>query len=84
MTQQGDVHLPEHKANVPEEKRELGRMLVLSGWLSWVFAALVLFYRIAEIRRGGSVLFVLCIALAALGIALMVAGRMVSGGRAKV
>ena len=81
MGQRNEVQLPEHKSNVPEEKRELGRMLVLAGWLSWVFAAMVLFYRVAEMRRGGSTLFVLCVALAVLGIVLQVAGRMVNRGR---
>ena len=81
MQQRSEVHLPEHKSNMPEETRELGRMLALAGWLSWVFAALVLFYRMAEMRRGGSTLFVLCVGLAVLGTVLQVAGRMVNRGR---
>ena len=75
MDLQNDVRLPEHRANVPEEKRELGRMLTLSGWLCWVFALLVLFYRIAEARTGGTTLFTICIALALMGVALNIAGR---------
>lgn len=73
-----DVRLPEHRPNVPEEKTELGHTLMLCGWLCWMFVVLVLVFRSAEVRAGGTALFNIATALGVVGLVLQFVGRMMN------
>ena len=53
-----------------EVRRERGMTVVVIGWLLWGFALLYLFFRPAEIRRGGSGILYAVLALGALGLLL--------------
>jgi len=78
MRAHSEVRLPEHKANVPEEKLEFGHTLLLCGWLCWIFMALVLVFRSAEARAGGTALANAATVLGVLGVVLYIAGRILN------
>jgi hypothetical protein len=61
----------------PEEKRETGTLLILVAWLCWIFAGLVLFFRLSEMRMGGTALRDIAIGLGVLGVILYGFGRYV-------
>lgn len=53
-----------------EEKRETSSFLMLSAWLCWLFALLVLFFRLSEMRMGGTGLRDVAIGLGVFGVVL--------------
>ncbi|HVP63975.1 MAG TPA: hypothetical protein VMT82_03705 [candidate division Zixibacteria bacterium] len=57
-----------------EVRRERGMTVVVIGWLLWGFALLYLFFRPAEIRRGGTGILYAVLALGALGLLLNIIG----------
>jgi hypothetical protein len=57
-----------------EVRRERGMTVVVIGWLLWGFALLYLFFRPAEIRRGGMGILYAVLALGAVGLLLNIIG----------
>jgi len=58
----------------PEQRRETGTTLVLIGWMFWLFAALVLFFAVAQSRMGSSTMMNVATLLAATGLVLYFLG----------
>jgi hypothetical protein len=50
-----------------EERRETGRSLIVIGVICWIFAALVIFFNPAEIRRGSLTLVEIAVGLVVVG-----------------
>jgi hypothetical protein len=57
-----------------EVRSERGKAVVVIGWLLWGFALLYLFFRPAEIRRGGTGILYVVLALGAVGLLLNIIG----------
>ena len=57
-----------------EVRGERGKAVVVIGWLLWGFALLYLFFRPAEIRRGGTGILYAVLALGAVGLLLNIIG----------
>ena len=57
-----------------EARSERGKAVVVIGWLLWGFALIFLFFRPAEIRRGGTGILYAVLALGALGLLLNIIG----------
>jgi uncharacterized membrane protein len=57
-----------------EERRETGRTLIVIGVICWVFAALVMFFNPAAIRRGSLSLVEIAAGLIIIGAILAVIG----------
>lgn len=81
MRSRTDMRLPDHRPNVPEEKLEFGHTLLLCGWLCWIFLALVLVFRSADMRAGGTALFNMATVLGVLGVVLYSAGKIMNRRR---
>jgi hypothetical protein len=57
-----------------EERRETGRSLIVIGVICWIFAALVIFFNPAAIRRGSLTLVEIAVGLIVVGAVLAVVG----------
>jgi uncharacterized membrane protein len=57
-----------------EERRETGRSLIVIGVIFWIFAALVMFFNPAALRRGSLSLLEVAMGLVAIGAVLAIFG----------
>ena len=57
-----------------EERRETGRSLIVIGVICWIFAALVMFFNPASMKRGSFSLVEVAVGLVIVGLVLAVIG----------